>query len=173
MTASVAAVADVPQVPIEVVTSAGAHDVTVALLRDFVHASGALRAVAALDRGADLPPVLIDCGRFLPIEVDLGDRILQLDHAAPLLVTPPAIPHVHQQPAFEVDSGDGKVTGAIGGLEHLAGAVRALAGLLGERSVAVATFETTNAELPLALSARASGTEPVVVTLGDQSFEIA
>ncbi len=173
MSASVAAVTDVPQVPIEVVTSAGAYDVTVALLREFVHASGALRAVAAVDRGADAPPVLVDCERFLPIEVDLGDRILQLDHAAQLGVTPPPIPHVHQQPAFEVDPDDGKVTGAIGGLEHLAAAVRALAEMLGERSVALATFETTNAELPLALSARAGGGEPVVVTLGDQSFELA
>ena len=73
---------------------------------------------------------------------------------------------------FEVDPQDGVVTGAIGGLEHLAHAVRALADLLGARGVAVATFETTNPELPLALSARAGGEEPVVVTLGDASFEL-
>ena len=164
--------ADVPQAPIQVVTSAGEFDVIVVLLREFLHRSGALRAVAAVDRGPGAAPAIVDCERFLPVEVDLGDRILQLAHETPLHVPAPELPHVHQQPAFEVDPADGTVTGAIGGLEHLADAVRALADLLGEHGVAVATFETTNAELPLALSARAGGEEPVVVTIGEQSFEL-
>ena len=164
--------ADAPDTPIQVVTSAGEFDVVIVLLRDFLHRSGALRAVAAVDRGAGVAPAIVDCERFLPVEVDLGDRLLQLAHETPLRVPSPELPHVHQQPPFEVDPDGGVVTGAIGGLEHLAHAVRALADLLGERGVAVATFETTNAELPLALSARAGGEEPVVVTLGDASFEL-
>lgn len=158
--------------PVEVVTSAGELDVVVVLLREFLHRSGALRAVAAVDRGADRPPAVVDCERFLPVEVDLGDRLLHLPHDAQLHVPAPELPHVHQQPAFEVDAASGTVTGAIGGLEHLALAVRALADALGGRGVALATFETTNAELPLALSARAGGAEPVVVTLGDDAFEL-
>lgn len=158
--------------PVEVVTSAGELDVVVVLLREFLHRSGALRAVAAVDRGAGIPPAVVDCGRFLPVEVDLGDRLLQLPHEVQLHVPAPSLPHIHQQPAFEVDPASGVVTGAIGGLEHLAFAVRALADALGERSVALATFETTNAELPLALSARAGGAEPVVVTIGDDAFDL-
>lgn len=159
--------------PAEVVTSVGELDSVVVLLRDFVHTSGALRAVAAIDRGPDRQPAVVDCERFMPVAVDLGDRIVQLSHAAELDADPAAqVPHVHQQPPFDVDLDSGSVTGAIGGLEHLAHAVRALADALGENGVAAATFETTNPEIPLALSARAGGTEPLVVTLGDDAFEL-
>lgn len=163
---------DAPDTPIEIVTSAGELDAVIVLLRDFLHRSGALRAVAAVDRGPGVAPAIVDCERFLPVEVDVGDRVLQLAHEAPLHARAPELPRIEQQPPFEVDPQDGVVTGAIGGLEHLAHAVRALADLLGARGVAVATFETTNPELPLALSARAGGEEPVVVTLGDASFEL-
>lgn len=158
--------------PIEVVTSAGELDAVVVLLREFLHRSGALRAVAAVDRGPDLTPAVVDCERFLPVVVDLGDRLVQIPHEAVLDVPAPELPDVRQQPPFEVDARAGAVTGAIGGLQHLASAVRALAAELGERGVAVATFETTDADAPLALSARAAGDEPVVVTIGDDSFEL-
>lgn len=153
-------------------TSVGELDGVVVLLRDFLHRSGALRAVAAIDRGQGRLPAVVDCERFMPVEVDLGDRLVQLPHEAELDAVAPALPHVHQQPPFEVDAEGGAVTGAIGGLEHLAEAVRALADALGDLSVAAVTFETTNPDVPLAVSARAGGGEPIVVTLGDDAFEL-
>ena len=162
---------DTPDRPIEPVTSAGELDVVVVLLREFLHRSGALRALAAVDRGG-AAPVVVDCERFLPIEVDLGNRVLQLEHETPLHVAAPDLPDIHQQPVFEADAEAGTVTGAIGGLEHLAFAVRALADALGGHGVAVATFETSQPGEPLALSARAGGAEPVVVTIGDSAFEL-
>ena len=45
---------------------------------------------------------------------------------------------MRQLPAFDVDVSDGKVAGALGGLEMLGGAVRELAALLPGRSVVAA-----------------------------------
>ena len=160
------------QPQIETVTTVGELDVVVVLLREFLHRSGALRAVAAVPPGPQSTGAVIDCERFAPIEVDLGDRIVQLAHETPLDAPIPQLPDVRQQPAFEVDSQDGSVTGAIGGIEHLAAAIRSIAAALGHDAVLVATFETTNAERPLSLSARSGREEPVVVTIGDDAFEL-
>ena len=45
-----------------------------------------------------------------------------------------------------------------------------LAAALGGRNVAMAQFETTNPEAPLAITARADGSEPIVLALGDEEF---
>jgi hypothetical protein len=58
----------------------------------------------------------------------------------------------------------------IGGLDMVAEAVRRVAAALGPAAAVVVELETTTPELPLALSARAG--EPVLVTLGDDSYEL-
>jgi len=156
----------------EIVASVGALDETVALLRDFLHRSGALRTVAVVERDPGVGPAVVDCERFAPVEVDLGDRVVQLPHGLELGVEAPALPDVRRLPPFEVDAATGEVAGTIGGLEHLVEAVGALADLLGGQNVAMAVFETTDPRTPLAITARAGGTEPAVLSLGEEEFEL-
>ncbi len=140
---------------------------TAATLREFVHRSGALRAQALLDAQ---PPALVACTFMGPIEIVVGDEETELAHTAELDDAPADLGDVRQLPPFDVDAARGEVTGTIGGLEHLADAVARLAETLGGRSVAVAEFETTTPTLALALSARSG--EPVVVVIGDETFEL-
>jgi hypothetical protein len=139
-------------------------------LREFVHRSGALRAQALVDRGPDEPPAVVSCSRLGPIEVEIGDRAIELPHGIELEAEPPDLGDVRQMPPFEVDPERGEVAGVLGGLEHLAAAVMRLATVFGNRSAAVVEFETTTPGLPLVLSARPG--EPMVVTLDDETFEL-
>jgi hypothetical protein len=158
---------------IELVASVGALDVAAATLREFLHRSGALRAVGLVDRGPGEGPAVVDCARLEAIEVDLGDRIVHLPHGVPLDVELPPLPDVRQLPPFTVDGATGEVAGTVGGLDHLALGVRGLADALGGRNVAMAVFETSDPRTPLAITARAGGTEPVVVAIGEDQFELA
>jgi len=170
---TVAAMTDEPSgEAVDIVASVGALDETVALLRDFLHRSGARRTVAGVERAPGEGPAVVDCERFAPVEVDLGDRIVQLPHELELDVEAPALPDVRQLPPFEVDAASGEVAGTIGGLEHLVESVGALADLLGGQNVAMAVFETTDPQTPLAITARAGGAEPAVLALGDEEFEL-
>ncbi len=157
---------------IEIVASVGALDATVAVLREFVHRSGALRAVGLVERDPGEGPAVVECGRLAVIEVDLGDRIVHMPHGIELDVAIPLLPNVRQLPPFDVDAATGEVTGTIGGLDHLVEGVCGLADALGGRNVAMAVFETTAAETPLAITARAGGTDPVVVAIGEDQFEL-
>jgi hypothetical protein len=152
------------------VDSVGSLDPTVVLLRNFLHRSGALRALAVVDGGPNDAPALVDCPRLAPIEVTIAGNTVHLPHSAPLDVIELPVPEVRQLPPFDVDAETGTVAGAIGGVEQLAGAVRALAHTLGGRSVAMVQFETTTPELPLTISAR--GSEPIVVAIGEEQFEL-
>jgi hypothetical protein len=156
----------------EVVATVGALDPVVVLLREFLHRSGALRAVAVVDRAPGEGPAVVDCGRALPIEVDLGDRTVVLPHALALDVPSPDVPEVRRLPPFDVDRAEATVAAPLGGVDHLAGAVAALATRLGGRNVAMVQFETSDPATPLAVSARADGSEPVVVALGDDEYEL-
>lgn len=159
--------------PVDVAASAGELlDPVVVLLRDFLHVTGALRAVALVDRPGEGPAV-VDCGRLLPIEVDLGDRLLHLPHAIELDATAPELPgDLRQLPPFEVDPETGEVTSIIGGLQHAVHATRALAEALGGKNVALAAFPTTPTDAQLSITARADGSEPPLIALGDEEFEL-
>jgi hypothetical protein len=137
-------------------------------LRDFVSRAGAIRAVALLDPGDGGTPVVVDCDAAGAVEVEEAGEVRVLPAAsdsAPLVV-----PHVHPLPAMDVDPASGEVTGTIGGLQHLAGAVGELAAALGGRSVATVQFETSDPDTPLAVSARAG--DPPLFALGDQTFAL-
>lgn len=157
---------------IDVVGSVGELDWVVVLLRDFLHQTGALRAVAILERPGD-GPVLVDCGRLEPIEVDFGDRVVQLPHAIDLDAAAPPLPEgLRQLPPFEVDPDTGEVRSMIGGLGHAVDAVRGLAGALGGHNVAHAQFPTLPVEAPLSVTARAGSDEAPVIALGEEAFEL-
>lgn len=152
---------------IELVASAGELDPVIQTLRQFLHRSGALRAVAVVDAE---PAAIVDVGRLLPIEVQAGDRVMHLPHAIELDAQPLADVDVRQLPPFDVDVDELEIRSTIGGVEHVAGAVRTLAEALGGRSVAMAQFETSTPGVPFSVTARAG--EPIVLAIGDQEAEM-
>jgi hypothetical protein len=158
--------------PTEVVASVGELDATVVLLRDFLHRSGALRAVAVVEREGELPAV-VDCARLAPVEVDLGGHVVHLPHAIELdAEAPPLDGDLRQLPPFEVDPATGEVRSMIGGLQHAVEQVTALAAALGGRNVALAQYPTLPVETPLSITARAGSGEAPVIALGDEPFEL-
>ena len=163
---------DEPDEIIEVVASVGPLDDVVVLLREFLHRSGAVRAVGVVGGPPGEPPAVVDCARLQPIEVDLGGRVVHLPHAIELEARPPQLPELRQLPPFEVDTLKAEIAAPIGGLQHLADGVRALAHALGARNVAMAQFQTTDPEAPLAITARADDSDPLVLALGEEEFEM-
>ncbi|MGZ6642426.1 MAG: hypothetical protein ACXVFN_10935 [Solirubrobacteraceae bacterium] len=154
---------------IDLVASVGELDPVVVALREFLHHANAVRAVAIVQRTGE-GPAIVDCGRLAPIEVDLGDRLVHVPHAIELAAEPPAFPEVRHMAPFQVDAEAGEIAAPIGAVAQLADAVRALALELGGRNVAMAQWATTDAEAPLGITARADGSEPLVVSLGQEEF---
>jgi hypothetical protein len=156
----------------EVVASVGPLDQVVVALREFLHRSGALRAVAVVEGEPGDEPAVVDVRRLHPTEVEVGGRTVVLPHAIELDAAPPELPAVRQLPRFDVDVASGEIAAPPGVVAHLAGAVRDLADLLGGRNVAMVQFETNQPEAPLAITARAGGADPLVLALGEEEFEM-
>jgi hypothetical protein len=161
---------DADDAPIDLVATVGPLDAVVETLRDLLHRSGALRIAVVVDM-PDADAALVDVGRLAPVEVQIGGRIMHLPHAIDLEAESlgGAI-ELRRLPPFEVDPASGQVIGTIGGMDMLADAMRALAELLGGRSVAMAQYQTVTPEVPLTVTARHG--EPVLVTLGDAEWEL-
>lgn len=156
---------------IDLVASVGPLDAVVETLRDVLHRSGALRVAVVVDLPDGAPPALVDVGRLAPVEVRIADRIMHLPHAIELEAEPLSGEiELRQLPPFDVEPATGQVTGTLGGLDMLADAMVALAGLLGGQSVAIAVYQTTTPKVDLTVTARTG--EPVLVTLGDQEWEL-
>lgn len=156
---------------IDVVASVGPLDVVVVTLREFLHRSGAVRAIALLPAtGAEGSPRLVDCARLQPIEVTADGRTVHLPHAMPLDPEPLDLYDVKQLPPFEVSPEEGRIAAPLGGVEHYGYAVRSLAAALGDGAVALVTFTTTELEAPLSLTARTG--DPIVISLGDEEYEM-
>ncbi len=142
----------------------------VALARELVHRSGALRVSAMVDRGDDRPPAVVALARLGALEVTEDGETRTLPHDAPVAAPAPELPHVRQLPAIEVDAREGTVAAPIGGVEMLGRALRAGAEALGGRSVVAADYATDDPESPLGLAAQPSGA--LVVLLGEEEFEL-
>ena len=157
--------------PIDLVASAGPLDPVIATLRDFLHRSGAVRAVAVVD-GTDEGggSAVVDVGRLAPIEVQHGERLVHLPHAIELDAEPLGEVDVKQLPPFTVDAESGEVAATIGGVEHYARAARALSELLGGRTACLVQFDTTSPDLLFGVAARAG--DPIVLTIGAEEFEM-
>lgn len=145
-------------------------DTACAALRSFVHLSGALRAQALVPQGPGEPPALVSCVRLGPLEVAIGERAIQLPHDVELDAQPPDLGELRPLPPFEVSAERGEVAGMIGGMSLLAEAVTRIAEALGPQAAVVVELETLTPDVPLVVSARAG--EPLLVTLGDESFEL-
>jgi hypothetical protein len=159
-----------PDEEIDLVGSVGPLDAVVETLRDVLHRSGALRVAVVVDM-PEGPPALVDVGRLAPVEVRIADRTMHLPHAIELQAESLGGQiALRQLPPFEVEPDTGQVTGTLGGLDMLADAMRALAELLGGRSVAMAVYQTVTPGIDLTVTARHG--EDVLVTLGDQEWEL-
>jgi hypothetical protein len=156
----------------ELVASVGPLDEVVVLLREFLHRSGAIRAVAVVEGGPGEGPAVVDCGQLRPTEVEAGGRTVVLPHAIELDVAVPPLPEIRQLPPFEVDVADAKIAAPPGAVAYVASAVRELATLLGGRNVAMVQFRTNDEDAPLAITARAGGADPIVLSLGEEEFEM-
>ena len=140
-------------------------------LRTFVHAAGALEATLLLDQGSEVPPLVVECPAVGPVLVGEGEDVVQLA-ADRLAAQPLSLPEVRALPPFEVDAVRAEITGPLGGIEHHARAVRAVAELFPGRSVLSVGFATTDPETPLRIAARAG--DPIVLALGEEEqFEMA
>jgi len=160
---------------IQVVASVGPRlDGVVLLLREYLHLTGAARAIAVVEGDPGAPPVVVDCPRLAPIEVTDENGTVALPHAIELDAQVPRFPaDLRQIPALEItvdDEGAITLTGMIGGPEHMARGVQALAAALGPRDVAVGLFDTTTPDLALSISARTG--DPVVVSLGEDELDM-
>ena len=139
-------------------------------LRAFTTAASALTALLMLDQGAETPPLLIECPALGPAELSEGEEaVVQLDPAL-LAAAPLALPDVRALPPFDVDALRAEIVAPLGGIEHLARAVRELADAFPGRSVLSVAFATNDPETPLHLSARAG--DPMVLSLGEEQFEM-
>lgn len=166
-----------PPEPVEipVVASVGPRlDGVIALLREYLHLTGAARALAVVEGEPGTPPILVDCPRLAPIEVTTEEGLVALPHTIELDARVAPLPsELRQIPPLEVTADeDGAITltGLIGGPEHMARGAQALAAALGPRDVAVAMFDTTTPDLALSISARTG--EPVVVSVGEDELEM-
>jgi hypothetical protein len=142
-------------------------DLAVALARELLHGTGALRTSVALDGPH---PALVECERLRAIVVrdEAGTRELPHDAGGDLAL--PELPFMRRLPAFDVDAAEGRVAGVIGGMEMLGGVVRELAALLPGASVVAADYETNDPAAPLGIAGRAG--EPLVVLLGEHEFTL-
>jgi hypothetical protein len=134
-----------------------------ATLRSYVSRSGTLQAVAATPAGLvvcdgaghvtlqepDEDPVELDWRAAEPL--DLGVELKRL-------------------PAFDVDAEKGEVTSVLGGLEHVADGVAALAAALGAPIAVLVWLPTADEETELVISGREG--EGLVVVIGDEQYEL-
>ena len=115
-------------------------------------------------------PAIVECERLRAVVVRDAAGERALDHDAAADVALPELPFMHRLPAFEVDPAEGRVTGALGGLEMLGRAVQGVAAVLPGASVAAADYETSAADVPLGIAGRAG--EPLVVLIGEHEFAL-
>jgi hypothetical protein len=142
----------------------------VATLRAFVEGSGALRAVALVDRG-EAPPLVVDVAADGVVELVDGERTIALADDAYADEAPiPGLPPLREHPPMEIDPDEGTVGGPLGALDHMARGVHDAAALFPGRTVLTVGFETSDPDTPMFLAAREG--EPMVLALGEQQFEL-
>jgi hypothetical protein len=142
-------------------------DLAIALARELLHGSGALRVKVALDAAK---PAVIECERLRAIVVHSEDGQIELPHDAAGDAELPELPFMRQLPPFEVDPEEGTVAGVLGGLEMLGRAIKDIAAQLAGASVIAAEYETNHPAVPLGIAGRSG--EALVVLLGEHEFEL-
>lgn len=140
-----------------------------------VHHAAALRARILLPETETEPATIVELERHGPLLIERPTGTVEIPHSelphdsepdVPL----PATPELGPFPPFEIDPETGTVAGMIGALPGIAVALRALAAAIGDGAVVACDFTSTMPELPLGVVARAG--DPVVVVIGDDTYEI-
>lgn len=134
-----------------------------ATLRSYVSRSGTLQAVAATPAG------LVTCDQTGQVTLQEPDEDpVELDWRAadPLELGV----ELKRLPPFDVDAEKGEVTNVLGGLEHVADGVAALAAALGAPIAVVVWLPTADEETELVISGREG--EGLVVVIGDEQYEL-
>ena len=143
---------------------------TYSTLAGFAKASGCSRLSVVIDQGGEVADaVAVYDPADQSLEINEGDEQRHIPFDENLAATTPiGEVHVHVMPPFSVDLELGEITGALGGLEHLARALISLADLFGGSSVAIGSF-TTDSGTELELGARSDG--EVGIHCGGVDFE--
>ena len=133
----------------------------------FADGAGAERVVLLLDEGEDAPPVMIERVEDGAFAVRRGESVLPVDAGAPV-----PLPPLRPVPATAIsaDPDTGELSAPLGSVHLLADSVLALARAFGGRSVATATFPTSDPSLPLTVAARDG--EPVVLDFAGRHYAL-
>jgi hypothetical protein len=133
----------------------------------FAEGAGAERVVLLLDEGEDKPPVMIERVEDGAYAVRQGDATLPVEPAPPV-----PLPSLRPVPATAIsaDPETGELSAPLGSVHLLATSVLALARAFGGRSVATATFPTSDPAVPLTVAAREG--EPVVLDLAGRHYAL-
>jgi hypothetical protein len=139
-------------------------DAVLATVQEFAARTGAERVVALLDCE---PPVMVERLEDGTLQVTSGETARP---AAPGRAAALPLPELRAVPAsaLSADPETGELSAPLGGVRLLVDSVLALAGALGGRSVATATFPTRNPATPLTVAAREG--EPVVLDIAGRHF---
>jgi hypothetical protein len=146
----------------------GAAQEAVATALAFADAAGAHRVILLIDRGDDMPALMIDVVHDGAAEVTDGDHVEVVE--TPTTAAPKPLPEIRATPhtAIRLDFATGELSAPIGAIEHLADSVKALARAFGGRSVATAEFPTR--DFPFTIAAREG--EPAVLSANDEVYEL-
>jgi hypothetical protein len=143
-------------------------DTAIATIRTYGEAVEAERVVALLDTGDEENPTMIE---WTPEATLVTEQGIELD-ATGAVGEALELPHLRPVPssALTVDVAAEEIGAPIGAIRHLVEGVRGLASALGGQSVAVVDFATRDPEVVMTLAAREG--EPVVVAVGDATFQL-
>ena len=139
--------------------------VVLATVTDFADRSGAARVVVLLDAE---PPLMVERREDGALQVTEGEQARAV--APPHGGAPLPLPELRPVPAsaLSADPDTGELAAPLGTVQLLVDSVRALAGALGGRSVATATFATRDPGTPLTVAAREG--EQVVLDIAGRHF---
>ena len=144
---------------------------TVATLVGWAEGTGALAVGVLIPQGDDVSPALVRYDHLEGVlSVAEGEEMRTVPALDGLGGTPLGELHLHKFPDFDVDDDEGKIVGAIGGLENLARTLGALAGFFGPEALAAAEFRTADGGAPLEIGSGAAG--GYAISRGDIEFEI-
>jgi hypothetical protein len=144
----------------------------VATARAFAAASGAVRVVLLVDRGADRDAVMIESDELGAVEITEDGVVTGIEPNVPPGAPPHPLPELRPAPpsAVSLDPETGELEAPLGVVANLAQGVLALASAFGGRSVASVDFATRDPALPMTIAAREG--EPLVLAAGESRFEM-